>query len=288
MSSVAAPERALVAATEPAAPVPWLLVLGALAILRRDAQVFWSYRLRLITRFLGTAFSLTLFYYISRLVKVSMFRSHDAYYAFAVVGLIILTVLNSTLATPPAAARQEQVSGTFERLAVSPFGVGAALISGMLFPLCFAMGMAIVSLTFAGVAFGLALHWSTVPLAIPLGLLGATAFMPFGVIVLAATIVVKQAAASTTWIIAGISLVAGLYFPVSLLPAGIRWLSDVQPFTPAVDLLRHVLVDTPLRESWLLSLGKLAGFSAIMMPLAVWLLGRGLEVGRRRGTLTEY
>jgi ABC-2 type transport system permease protein len=148
--------------------------------------------------------------------------------------------------------------------------------------------MAVFSLLFAGVAFGLQLHWATVALAVPVGVLGALSFAPFGVLLLASTIVVKQAVAGTTWIIAGISLVAGLYFPVSLLPAWLRWVSDAQPFTPAVDLLRHTLVNAPLRESWLVSVGKLAAYTVLLLPAAIWVLARALDFARRRGTLTEY
>ena len=266
----------------------WLHVLAAGAILRRDAQAFWSYRLRLLTRLLGSIFSLTLFYYISRLVHVSAFQSADAYYAFAVVGLIILTVVNSTLATPPAAARQELVAGTFDRVAIAPFGAVGALVSNLLFPLCLAMVTAAVSLVFAGLAFHLQLRWSTAALAVPLGVVGAVSFMPFGLLLLAATMVSKQAVAGSTWVIAGISLIAGLYFPVYLLPSWIRWMSSVQPFTPTVDLMRHALVGTPLREPWVLSLGKLAGFTTVAMAIALWVLGRALEYGRRHGTLSEY
>ncbi len=44
------------------------------------------------------------------------------------------------------------------------------------------------------------------------------------------------------------SLVAGLYFPVALLPQWIRWASDVQPLAPATELLRWALVGQPLTD----------------------------------------
>jgi hypothetical protein len=77
------------------------------AVVKRDWRMMTSYRLRFISTLVGAFFSLTLFYYISRLVRVSAFESPDAYYAFAVTGLITLQILNSTLQTPPATLRQE-------------------------------------------------------------------------------------------------------------------------------------------------------------------------------------
>jgi ABC-2 type transport system permease protein len=261
---------------------------AAAAVLRRDVLVFISYRLRFVTQILSSIFSITLFHFLSRLVHTSAFESPDAYFAFAVVGLLILAVLNSTLATPPGLVRQELVAGTFERICVSPFGPVRTLISMLLFPFCYALASALILLVFAGLAFGLPVHWATVPLAIPLSALGAGSFLPFGILLLAVVIVIKQAAAGTTWVIAAISLIAGLYFPISLLPDWIRWASSVQPFTPATELLRHVLVNRPLASSAWLDLVKMTGFTLVLLPLSVFALQRALAYGRRRGTLIEY
>jgi len=259
-----------------------------MAVVRRDWQMFISYRWRLFTQLLGAFFSLTLFYYISRLVRVEAFPSPDAYYAFVVVGLIILQVLNSTLAAPPATVRQELVAGTFERFAVSPFGPVGALVATLVFPCLLAMTLGAAMLLFGGVVFGLSIHWSTALLAVPLGLLGATAFAPFGLTLLGIVLVAKSAPTGTTWIVAGISLIAGLYFPVSYLPDWIEWASHVQPFTPAVELMRHVLVGTPLSDPVWLGLTKLIGFSVFMWPAALLIVRRALAIARRRGTIIEY
>ncbi len=95
---------------------------AAVGVVQRDWRIFLSYRTRLITQLLSAFFSLTLFYYISRLIRVGAFTSPDAYYAYAVVGLVILQVLNSTLYQPPALLHSELFTGTFERLLISPFG----------------------------------------------------------------------------------------------------------------------------------------------------------------------
>jgi ABC-2 type transport system permease protein len=105
---------------------------------------------------------------------------------------------------------------------------------------------------------------------------------------LATVLIAKQVLAGTTFIVAGISLIAGLYFPVTLLPGWIRWASDVQPFTPAVDLFRWALVGRPLHDSALLDVARIAGFAAVLMPLAVLLLRAAVRVARRRGTIIEY
>jgi ABC-2 type transport system permease protein len=264
------------------------MFISSVAVVRRDLRLMLSYRARFATQLLSAFFSLTLFYYISRLVQVSSFDSADAYFAFAAVGLIILQMLNSTLIVPPTTLRQELVAGTFERIVVSPAGPMSALAGTLVFPFLYTLVLALAMVVFAALVFGLEVHWPTVPLVVPAGALGALAFAPFGVMLLALILVFKQAIAGTTWIVAGISLVAGLYFPVSLLPDWIEWASEVQPFTPAVDLLRHLLVDAPLADPAWLDVLKLVGFAAVLLPVSAWCLSRAVRHSRRTGTIIEY
>jgi ABC-2 type transport system permease protein len=114
------------------------------------------------------------------------------------------------------------------------------------------------------------------------------AFLPFGVLMAAAVIVLKQAMSAGSFLAAGIAVVAGLYFPVALLPGWIEWTSDVQPFTPAVDLLRHLIVGTALESSAWTELARVAAFALALLPPSVLVLAAAVRVARRRGTITEY
>jgi ABC-2 type transport system permease protein len=264
------------------------LLSAAGAIFKRDLLLFTSYRTRLFSTFFSTAVSLTLFYYVSRLVNSKAVGSPDDYYAFVVVGLIIFAVLTSTLVTPVGTLRAELQAGTFERMVLSPFGAVRAIASLLNFPLALALTTGILSLAFAGIAFGLDLRWDTAALAIPVAALGAIAFAPFGLAMASAVVVFKQTNAGATLVITAVSLLAGVYFPVSLLPGWIQWASDVQPFTPAVDLFRNLLVGTPLHDSAGVALIKLAAFALVTMPLSLLLLRSAVQRSRRRGTIIEY
>ncbi len=261
---------------------------GAGAIFKRDLLIFMSYRTRLLSTLMSRVVGLILFYYVSRLVASKAVGSSDDYFAFVVVGLIIFGVLTSTLVTPVTTLRAELQAGTFERMVVSPFGAVRSIASLLAFPLALSVVLGLLSLVFAGVAFGLELRWDTVPLAIPVAALGALAFAPFGLAMTAAVVVFKQTNAGATLIITAVSLFAGVYFPISLLPGWIRWVSDVQPFTPAVDLLRNLLVGTHLHGSAVAELAKLAGFAVVTFPLALLLLRFAVNRSRTRGTIIEY
>lgn len=264
------------------------LASAAGAICKRDFLIFASYRSRLVTTFFTSVVSATLFYYVSRLVSSPRVGSPDDYYAFVVVGLVIFGVLTSTLSTPVGTLHAELQAGTFERMVLSPFGAVRCIASLLIFPLLLAVAIALVTIVYASVVFDLHLHWSTVAAAPPVALLGALAFAPFGLLMTSAVVLFKQTNAGAAFVITGVTLLAGVYFPVSLLPDWIRWASDVQPFTPAVDLLRNLLVGTRLPDPLWAELAKLAGFAAVMLPLAFLVLRAALRRSRRAGTIIEY
>ncbi len=257
------------------------------AVLRRDLHVYVSYRTRLVSQALTAVFSLTLFYYVSRLVHVSGFATPESYFGFVVVGIALVTVLYSCFSIAEV-VRQELVAGTFERLLLSPFGAIRSMVAMTLFPLLYAFMMAAVTLGVGCAVFGLQLHWSTVPLSVPAMFLALLAFMPFGLLFAALTVATKQGSVGTSWVIALISIVGGLYFPVSLLPEWAQTASKMQPFTPATELLRHLLVGTPQTTSTAATVAKLFGFAALLLPASLLALHHAIRSGQRRGTIIEY
>jgi ABC-2 type transport system permease protein len=258
-----------------------------LAVMRRDLHVYLSYRTRLVSQVLTALFSLTLFYYVSRLVHVKGFGNSDAYFGFVVVGISLISVLYSCFSIPEL-VRQELIAGTFDRLLLSPFGAIRSVLAMTLFPMMYSFVLATITLALGCVVFGLHLHWSTVPQALPVMVLVLGAFLPFGVLFAALTVVIKQGNVGTSWVIAMLSIVGGLYFPVSLLPGWLQTISKLQPFTAATDLLRHLLVNSSLGESPETALLKLVGFAAVLLPASLFVLGRSIRFGQRRGTIIEY
>jgi ABC-2 type transport system permease protein len=264
------------------------LASAAGAICKRDFLVFASYRTRFFTTIFTTIVSVTLFYYVSRLVSSSRVGDADDYFAFVVIGIVIFTVLTSTLSTPVATLRAELQAGTFERMLLSAFGPVRSIASLLLFPLALAFVIALVTLAYAAILFGLDVRWSTAAAGAPIGLLGAVAFAPFGLLLTAAVVLFKQTNAGATLVMTAVTLLAGVYFPVSLLPDWIEWASEAQPFTPAVDLLRNVLVGTPLEDPFAFELLKLVGFTAVLLPLSLLALRGAVTRSRRTGTIIEY
>jgi ABC-2 type transport system permease protein len=261
----------------------WPRVL--LSIARRDLAILASYRSVWVSRPLGMLFTLALFYYVSRLVSVPAFPTPDAYFAFVAVGIVIVGLIRASFDVP-GSVREELVGGSYERLELSPAGGTAGVIGMLLAPTLHALGIATFTLAAAALLFGVDIQWSTAALGLPLGLLGALALAPFALVFAAVTLAFKQAPGQGA-ILPALSLISGLYFPVALLPDWLRWMSDAQPLTPTVDLMRHVLLGAPLPGSMAGAVITVVGFTGFGLPLAAAALTVARRAGRRRGTLLE-
>lgn len=258
-----------------------------LAVLKRDLLVYLSYRTRVISQLLTAVFSITLFYYVSKLVHISGFKTPSSYFGFVIVGIALIGVIYSCFSIPEL-VRQELIAGTFDRLLLSPFGAVKSVMAMTLFPLVNAFFVASLTLGVGCVLYGLQLHWSTVPLSIPAMGLALLAFLPFGLLFAALTVVIKQGNVGTTWVIALLTIIGGLYFPIDLLPHWVQTASQLQPFTPATNILRHLLVNSPEVGPLGTSLLKLVGFAAILLPVSLLILAHAIRFGQRRGTIIEY
>jgi ABC-2 type transport system permease protein len=265
-----------------------LYLSAALAILRRDIQMFMTYRLRFISQVVSLLFGVALFYYVSRLVSVRQFPTHAAYFGFVVVGMAVMELVTSSVRVAPINLRSELVAGTFERMVVSPYGPLGGVIALSLFPMALAVVTSTIILIVGALLFGLALHWSTVPYAVPAALLGMLAFLPITLLIAAAVLLVKQAGNLATFLLSGLALVGGSFFPVSVLPGSLRWISNIQPLTPTLDLMRHELIGAHIADSPWIAAAKLGGFAVVLLPLSLLAITTALRFCRNRGTLIEY
>jgi len=161
------------------------------------------------------------------------------------------------------------------------------VVAVVAFPILYSVVLAVGTLALAALIFGISVNLANALPALGIGILGAISLGCIGLLFAAALLAFKSSMGAS-WVIAGLSLLGGAYFPLRLFPSWIRWVSDVQPFTPTVDLLRHLLIGTRTIDTVSIEVLKLIGFTAVLMPLSVGMLSLAIRFSRRRGTIMEY
>ena len=215
-------------------------------IVRRDALIRASYRGTLLSTVVSVIFALATFYFVSEARARPALRLSGEYFAFMVVGIVVFGIIQSSLSLP-VNVRQELVAGTYERLVLSPFGGTAATVALMIFPILFALAIATARARRRG---------RPLRTAHPVGHGRCSC----------ATARHRRCASRSR---RSPSSSPPSRSRSSRLPArtrrwrcshsprgctsrspscrgGCSWISEIQPFTPTVALLRHVLIGFPL------------------------------------------
>jgi len=80
-------------------------------------------------------------------------------------------------------------------------------------------------------------------------------------------------------------VVSGVYYPVSVLPSWMQWLSTISPATYALRGIRHAILDgADVSELWP-DLWPLLVIGAVAVPLGLEIFRRGELYAKRHGKL---
>lgn len=261
------------------------------AFVRRDWAIDFSYRAPFILRLFSLLFTLTLFYYLGRVIDDAAFDEaqgfDSGYFGYVAVGLAMFTVIQTSLISFSRKLREEQTTGTFEALMTTPASPSVIILSSAAYEILRATIDGLLILVAAIAIFGLALDTSAGGIAVALlTLLAALGlFASLGVTVAALTVLFKRTTALLGMIMAALALLSGVYFPVDVLPGAIAAIADLIPFTWALDVLRAALLGGEVDAARLLGLIASVVF---LLPASLFLFGRALRRAKRTGTLAEY
>ncbi|MGH9307426.1 MAG: ABC transporter permease [Acidimicrobiales bacterium] len=267
-----------------------LSLLGA--FLRRDWGIAWSYRLPFALALFQSFISLGLVFFLGRLVGHDIAPgagggSPIPYFAFAVMGTLLLTVLNVSLTAVAFQLRSDQTTGTLEILFTMPPPPWMSVLASASYRVVYASVSAFLTLMVAVAFFGLRFHTSPLGFLLSVGDLLATivVFCSAGLVFAAFVVVFKRGEMITGLAATALSILGGVYYPVSLLPTPLRDLANVLPFTWALEVLRGGLLGHRLPVAPFV---ELCIFALVALPAAIAIFDRALDHARRHATLAQY
>jgi ABC-2 type transport system permease protein len=262
------------------------------AFVRRDFLVLWSYRLSFLTSFVGLLGGALIFYFIGKMVDPTAIPTAGgkrvSYLEFALVGMTLGGFVHLGLERVSAALRNEQLMGTLESLLTTPTSSQTIQVGSVLFDLIFIPVRMAILLTMLALVFGLGLEVGGVPQSLVL----LAFFMPFvwglGILAAAITLTFRRGGGVVGLATGALTLVSGLYFPLSLLPGWLETASVANPLTIAATGLRDALLGG---TGW----SSVGGDILLLAPLSIVSVLAGtlafrlaLARERRLGTLGAY
>jgi ABC-2 type transport system permease protein len=258
------------------------------ALVRRDRLIAMSYRFSFLLELFHGIVGLALYYFISRTfdgLSSTDLGAAPTYFAYAAVGIVMGGVLDATSTSVGYRIREEQVTGTLEAVSTAPVTSLDLCLGLMGFPFLFASARAAFYLVVAAILMGLDVgntSWIGIVLVF---LATGLAMAPIGILAGAAVLVMKRGQLLSATIVYLMTILAGMVFPVSVLPDGLEALSAVIPLRYAFDGARQALF---AGSGWEDDVLALIAFAVVLWPLSVFLFGKAGIWARKAGSLSEY
>ena len=258
------------------------------AVVRRDWLIARSYRAAYVLTFGAAIFNVLAYYFISETLgggSPSRLDGAPSYFAFALVGIVITTVVQSSAMAVARRLREEQLTGTLEAIAAQPLRDSELALGLAGYPFVFSGLRTVVYMLVAGLVFGIDLgdaDW----IGFAAVILATTAIvLGLGLVIAAFVLLVKRAESVAALATFALAFLGGAFFPVEAFP---EWLEAVARFAPtrlAYDGTREALY---VGKGWGGDAIALLVIAAVAVPFGVWAFDRALQRQRKRGTLGEY
>jgi lipooligosaccharide transport system permease protein len=166
-----------------------------------------------------------------------------------------------------------QFQRTYDAILAAPVDVEELITAEVLW-ISLRAGVYGLAPLFVGFAFGLEPTWGI--LLVPfIGFVTGFGFAGFGVTIAAVAKTIDNFNYITSAVLTPMFLVAGTFFPVSSLPAGLRTIAEINPLYHCVQLVRDAVFDN-LGFADLGHAAVLIAFALIMWRVAIWRLGNRL------------
>lgn len=266
--------------------------LKAIAFLRRDFQTQASYRLNFVLRTVGILVSISVFYFISQVVgsaiDPTVLRYGTDYFHFALLGIAFVPFISISANSMADAVHDYQQNGTLEVLFLSPTPILLVLVLSTLWRYCWAFAETAFYLLTAALVFHAALNWANIFLAVGIVLVTIVANAGLGLINASFVLVTKRQSPLARLLTLLTSLLAGVYFPVAVLPQWLQFFSRLFPATYALESLRRTLLQGATLRDLQWALLALVGFTVVLLPLGIVAFHYATRWAKIDGSLAQY
>jgi ABC-2 type transport system permease protein len=258
------------------------------ATFKRDARLMLSYRLAFVLEWLAIAATVISLWFISKLVPASAAfgGAHGSYFDYALLNVAFVTLQGAALRSFDTAIRNDQIFGTQEAVFSTPTSVTLVVLASGAW--AFSLAFIQVALYLAiGLPFGLHFAQVNIVTLVVFTVLTMSATVPLGILSAAAVVRFKQGSPAQFIFGRATALLAGVLFPVSLLPLWLQACSWLLPITHALNGIRGSFRGASLSEL-APELIWLAVATVALMPVSIYIFQLAVARAKVDGTLGQY
>jgi ABC-2 type transport system permease protein len=264
----------------------------AIAFLKRDFSQAISYRLAFFMQLGGILFNVAIFYFMAQLFGSAVAPQLETYggdyFSFVLIGLAFTGFMGLSLSSFAQSVREGQMMGTLEIMLLSPTRLSAILLSSSIWSYLLTTFRVVVYLILGALVFGASLNQASYGTALLVLLLSIASFSGIGIISAAFVLLTKKGD-PIAWALSGASsLLAGVYYPVAVLPDWLEPVSRVLPLTYALDAMRLSMLQGSSVYELRFDILVLLAFTLVLTPLSFFIFQQSLKRAKKEGSLIQY
>ena len=277
----------------PPLPAPRSLgLLKLVAFVRRGFLHAASYRLNFLGTYVGGLLSVVFFAVLAQFYgnaqPAALAPYNGDYFTFLLIGAAFARFLSIGLRHFGRELEHDLAAGTIEPVMVTATLPGLALLGPSLWILVEGVLLLALQLVLGGVFFGADFSRANWPAAIVFTLLTLAALGGWGLLSAGFVLMFKRAEPLSWLVDVTLFMLAGVYFPVQVIPWGLRIFAYLLPLSYALEALRFALMrGDSLATLWPYA-AVLVGFAVVLLPLGLWGFRRSIDSVRRGGGLGHY
>jgi len=261
------------------------------ALFLRDMRIALSYRAGFALTTFGAVVNTLAIYFLSEafgnVAAPAIAPYGNAYFGFAIIGVALTNLMAVGMSGMSGRIREGQMTGTLEIMLMSPNRLAVLLIGSTLWSHLLAV-ITMIPYAIAAVLLGLDVTRVNLPVAILSFVLAVVSFNALGLLAASFVILIKSGD-PVTWVVSTASvLLAGVFYPTSVLPDWMQVLGRLLPLTYALELLRGSL----LRGEGFATLGPafvgLAILTVLLLGIGLVATRQAIRIALRDGSLSYY
>ena len=202
------------------------------------------------------------------------------------IGAVIWSYLGIVFEFMTETVAWERWEGTIEYTFMAPLRRSVHLFGVGVFAVVYGVFRSAVLFTVVASFFGLHMPDANFIAAIAVLTVASASFIGVGTMTSVLPLISPEKGAQLGFVAQGTLLViSGVYYPVSVLPQWMQWLSTISPATYALRGIRRALLGGASLAGVWQDIWPLLIIGTVAMPLGLWVFGRGEVYAKKHGKL---
>jgi len=260
-------------------------LIGLYGVVERNWYLVKRYALWEIAFFLWTIANTLSIVFISKADFVKKTEVNDAI-LFLLIGAVIWAYLGIIFEILTETVAWERWEGTIEYTFMAPLSRPIHLFGMGAFAIFYGVIRAVLLFGVVALFFSLDLAGANFAAALLVLLVASISFIGIGMMTAVLPLISPEKGTQLGFVAQGLLLVvSGVYYPVSVLPEWMQWLSVISPATYALDGIRDAIIDgAGVTDMWP-NIWPLILIGMVSIPLGLEVFRRGERYAKKHGKL---